>query len=81
MRNYLQQLGLWDEAYEDQVWESWREKINTATSRAAERPEPGWETVWENVYEDLTPAMIEQREEFRQHESHLERTNEGEFPL
>ena len=81
MRNYLQKLGLWDETYENEVWETWRDKINEATNRASEQPEPGWETVWENVYEEPTPQMIEQREEFREHESHLERTNEGEFPL
>ncbi len=81
MQKYLQQLGIWSEEYENQVWEEARHRIQEATSQAADAPHPKWETLFEHVYETMPPALVEQRNALIERESHLEMTNEGEFPL
>lgn len=81
MRNYLKQTGIWTEEYEEQVWEKARAQILEATNNASEVPHPEWETVFDDVYEKLTPQLEEQKRELMERESHLEMTNEGEFPL
>ncbi len=81
MQKYLQQLGIWSEEYENQVWEEARHRIQEATSQAADAPHPKWETLFDNVYETMPPALVEQRDALIERESHLEMTNEGEFPL
>lgn len=80
-RRYMQSLGIWTEAYENQVWEEARTRINLATSEAEATAEPSWDSLFEDVYAELPPALIRQRDELIEKESGFERQHEGEFPL
>ncbi len=80
-RNYMKQLGIWTEEYEEQVWEEARTQINLATTEAGTRPEPSWASLFDDVYEDMPPALARQRDELLENESEFERADEGEFPL
>lgn len=80
-RRYMQQLGIWTEAYEEQVWEAARTRINLATTEAEKRPEPTWESMFEDVYAEMPPALAHQRDELLSKEREFERQQEGEFPL
>jgi pyruvate dehydrogenase E1 component alpha subunit len=80
-QKYMQKLGIWTEAYEKQVWEEIRARINLATSEAETTPEPSWSTLFDDVYEELPPSLIRQRDELLENESEFERQQEGEFPL
>lgn len=81
MKKGLQQWGLWDEDYEARVWEMTRQEITDATNLAQERPQPEWASMFEDVYSYMPPALREQQQALIQNESHLELTQEGEFPL
>ncbi|MGE0199611.1 MAG: thiamine pyrophosphate-dependent dehydrogenase E1 component subunit alpha [Candidatus Melainabacteria bacterium] len=81
MKHYMQQLGLWSEEYETRIWEEIRFKINQATNEAEQRPQPRWESIFENVYEGMPPHLQAQCDELIANESHLTLTNHGEFPL
>jgi TPP-dependent pyruvate/acetoin dehydrogenase alpha subunit len=80
-KKYMQSLGIWTEAYEEQVWEEARTRINLATTEAAQRPEPNWESLFEDVYAEVPPALARQRDELLEKEREFERQQEGEFPL
>jgi pyruvate dehydrogenase E1 component alpha subunit len=80
-RAYMQTLGIWTEAYEEQVWEEARTRINLATTEAESRPEPSWASLFEDVYAEVPPALARQRDELLENESGFERQDEGEFPL
>lgn len=81
MKRYMQQLGLWTETYDNEVWESARSQINKATADAEARPQPEWESMFDHVYSDVPPFLQAQRDELMARESGLELSNEGEFPL
>ena len=80
-KRYMQQLGIWTEEYDAQVWEEARSKIALSTTDAQKRPEPTWASLFEDVYEDVPPALAAQRDELLEKESEFERADEGEFPL
>lgn len=80
-KKFMQQLGLWSEAYEEEVWERARNQINTATNEAEKQPEPSWASMFEDVYAEIPPALAAQRDELIEKESEFDRSNEGEFPL
>lgn len=80
-RKYMQKLGIWTEAYEEQVWEETRTRINLATAESESTPEPDWATLFDDVYEEVPPALARQRDELLETESGFERQHEGEFPL
>jgi TPP-dependent pyruvate/acetoin dehydrogenase alpha subunit len=80
-KHYMQQLGIWSEAYEEQVWDEARTRINLATTAAEKRPEPSWASMFDDVYAEIPPALAHQRDEFLEKEKGFERQHEGEFPL
>ncbi len=80
-KRYMQQLGIWTQAYDDQVWEETRTRINLATTEAEKRQEPDWASMFEDVYAEMPPALAAQRDELLEKESGFEREQEGEFPL
>ena len=80
-RKYMQKLGIWTEAYEEQVWEETRTRINLATTEAETTPEPSWASLFDDVYAEVPPALARQRDELLETESGFERQHEGEFPL
>ncbi len=80
-KRFMQQLGIWTEAYETQLWESIREKMVEFTNAAEKIDEPSWETMFDDVYAELPDALRRQRDELIATESEFPRDNEGEFPL
>jgi len=80
-KQYMQTLGIWTEAYEEQVWEEARTRVNLATTDAESRPEPSWASMFEDVYAEMPLALARQRDELLENESGFEREDEGEFPL
>lgn len=77
----LEKLGLWTAADEEQAWTEAREKVNTGTASAAKRPEPEWASLFEDVYSELPPTLVRQRDELLARERGFERQQEGEFPI
>ncbi len=64
MRKYLELKGLWTHDQEDALRKELDDSI-TATIREVERaPPPALETLFADVFEDLTPALREQMEEY-----------------
>ena len=80
-KQYMQGLGLWTEAYEEQTWEAARTRINQSTVEAEKKSEPTWASLFEDVYAEVPPSLARQRDELLQNESDFEREHEGEFPL
>ncbi len=80
-KQYMQTLGIWSEAYEAQVWEAARTRINLSTTEAEKRPEPSWASMFEDVYAEMPASLARQRDELLANESSFERQDEGEFPL
>lgn len=80
-RAYLQEMGLWTEAFESDVRESAQSKINLAVKQAESLPQPKWETLFEDVYSYVPESLADQRADILTHEKGLNLTNEGEFPL
>jgi TPP-dependent pyruvate/acetoin dehydrogenase alpha subunit len=80
-RTYLKSLGLWDEAYEARIWEEAQNEVNQGTTESAKKPEPDWDSLFEDVYAELPPALARQRDELLEKESEFPRQQEGEFPL
>lgn len=81
MKRYLQQVGIWTQEYEDEVWESCRFRINKAIADEENNVQPEWSTMFEDVYAEMPKSLQMQRDELLAKESGLELTNEGEFPL
>lgn len=81
MKRYLQQVGIWSQEYEDEIWETTRFKINKAIADQENTAQPDWSTMFENVYAEMPESLKVQRDEFLARERGLELTNEGEFPL
>ncbi len=77
----LESLGIWTEAYEADVKASIQNKISEAIKVAESLPQPPWESLFEGVYSNDPQALMAQKEDILTHESGLELTNEGEFPL
>lgn len=80
-RTYLKSLGLWDEAYEARLWEAAQNEVNQGTTESAKKPEPNWDSLFEDVYAELPPALARQRDELLEKENEFPRQQEGEFPL
>lgn len=77
----LKEMGLWTQTYEAEVRESIQERLAQAVKTAESLPQPEWETLFTDVYSYVPQALQAQREDILAHESGLELTNEGEFPL
>lgn len=80
-RQRLEEWGLWNGEYEQEVRETIREKINQAIQHAESLPQPEWETLFDNVYSYEPQSLADQKQDILTHEKGLELTNEGEFPL
>lgn len=81
LKALLQHRDMWSQEWDDGVWQRARDAINQATTEAAARPEPTWESLFDDVYAEVPPALAEQRDTLMATESQFPRANEGEFPL
>jgi TPP-dependent pyruvate/acetoin dehydrogenase alpha subunit len=80
-RAILEKLGYWNQEDETKVWEVARETVNAATVDAAAVEEPTWDSMFEDVYAELPPALSRQKDELLARERGFERQHEGEFPI
>ncbi|HLU38621.1 MAG TPA: pyruvate dehydrogenase (acetyl-transferring) E1 component subunit alpha [Planctomycetota bacterium] len=80
MKRYLQQRGLWSEAFETEVQESAKAAIQEAVKRAEALPPPSPDSLFEDVYQNLTPQLEEQRRELLAL-GEQGKEEEGAFPL
>jgi pyruvate dehydrogenase E1 component alpha subunit len=60
---YLKHKQLWNEAFEQQCAEGAKAAIAAAVNTAEALPNPGPETMFDDVYMNLTPQLKEQRQE------------------
>ena len=79
-KRYLQQRKLWTEAFETEIAESTKTAINEAIKRAEARPAPKPESMFEDVFLNLTPQLQEQRAELMSLGGPATE-HEGAFPL
>lgn len=79
-QRYLEQKGLWDEQFESEVAEKAKTAINDAIKRAEEVGAPAIESMFEDVYMNPTPQLVEQRDHLLTLEGPAEE-QQGEFPL
>ncbi len=80
-REYLTEMELWTEAWETEIRENAQARLSEAIKIAESLPQPAWETLFDDVYSYVPQALADQKEDILAHESGLELTNEGEFPL
>ncbi len=79
-QKYLQKKKLWTEDFEKECQEESKTKINAAIKYAEAQQRPPLDSMFEDVFMNLTPQLIEQREALKSLEG-PEAENVGEFPL
>lgn len=81
-RKYLEDRGVWTQAWEDELSEAFRKELSGAIARAEDIPRPDPETLFDHVFAERTPTLQAQwdalKDELPQRESW---EDEGEFPL
>jgi pyruvate dehydrogenase E1 component alpha subunit len=79
-RRYLAQRGIWNETYEQELVERCKARLKAALEAAEPLPKPAAATLFDDVYMNRTPQLVEQCREL---ESLGAKTDEqeGEFPL
>ncbi|MEM0952075.1 MAG: thiamine pyrophosphate-dependent dehydrogenase E1 component subunit alpha [Cyanobacteria bacterium P01_H01_bin.74] len=81
-RRFLTHAGLWNEAYEQSVWDQATSSINQAVTAAeSSKHDPDWQSMFEDVYADMPPALTRQMTQLLAREEGIVRTDSGEFPL
>lgn len=80
-QSYMKALGLWSEEYEQDLRARIKEEINLAANQAEKIDEPTWESLFDDVYAEVPPALARQRDELMAKEKDFPRDNQGEFPL
>ncbi len=80
-RARLEEFGLWNQAYEDELQTSVQERISNAVKQAEALPAPEWDTLFDDVYAEMPQTLQMQKADILAHEQDLDLSNEGEFPL
>jgi pyruvate dehydrogenase E1 component alpha subunit len=79
-RKYLQQKGVWSEAFDKEVRETARAELKVAVDQAREAPLPAAATLFDDVFREPTPQIEEQRRELLGLEEPAT-GEQGAFPL
>ena len=79
-QRYLQKKKLWTEAWENEIRERTKDELNAAIERAEARPRPSLDSMFDDVYMNPTPQLIEQRAELKSLDG-PESSDLGAFPL
>jgi 2-oxoisovalerate dehydrogenase E1 component alpha subunit len=79
-QRYLQKKKIWTEAWDLEIHEEIKADLNAAIKRAEARPRPSLESLFEDVYLNLTPQLKAQRDALLSLEG-PESADIGEFPL
>ena len=72
--------ALTDEALQA-IWEAVEKDVYEATDEAYKVAPPAWETVFDDVYSELTPQLEDQKRDLLHHETGLVLAHAGAFPL
>ncbi|KAI1482159.1 thiamine diphosphate-binding protein [Daldinia eschscholtzii] len=67
LRKYMEAKGLWDESKEKEARDSIRREVLKAFSEAEREKKPPIRTMFEDVYEELTPDLKVQMEQLKRH--------------
>ncbi|XDG05803.1 hypothetical protein ABKA04_005418 [Annulohypoxylon sp. FPYF3050] len=67
LRKYMETRGFWDESKEKDAKESIKKDVLKAFSEAEREKKPAIRTMFEDVYEEMTPDLKAQMEELKQH--------------
>ena len=62
-RRYLDRRGLWSQALHDELVRAIEADISAAVDRAEKIPAPALSTMFDDVYAELTPKLVEQRDQ------------------
>lgn len=65
LRKYLEKKGIWDDAKENEARTRIRKEVLKAFAEAEKEKKPPLRTMFEDVYEDITPDTRKQMEELR----------------
>ncbi len=79
-QRYLQQKGVWSDAFDKATVEQAKTAINDAIKRAAARQPPAPQTLFDDVFMDVTPQLEEQRAQLLSLEGEADE-EQGAFPL
>ncbi|KAI0433718.1 dehydrogenase E1 component [Xylaria sp. FL1042] len=80
LRKYMEAKGIWDETKEKEARESTRREVLKAFSQAEREKKPPIRTMFEDVYEELTPELRSQMKELRDHlEKYPDEYDLGEY--
>jgi 2-oxoisovalerate dehydrogenase E1 component alpha subunit len=69
----LEKLSLWNEQQEKELVTQVRKDVLSALGRAEKEKKPAWNELFTDVYDELTPNLVEQKQELIQH---IQRHNE-----
>ncbi len=64
LRKYMEEEGIWDDAYEKIVWDDAKAKVSDATKKFESVSPLTPLDMFSNVYEELPPEIEEQRKDF-----------------
>ncbi|KAK6957056.1 hypothetical protein Daesc_002341 [Daldinia eschscholtzii] len=67
LRKYMEAKGIWDESKEKEARDSIRREVLKAFSEAEREKKPPIRTMFEDVYEELTPDLKVQMEQLKRH--------------
>ncbi len=79
-QKYLQKKKLWTEAWEKELQEEGKKQINAAIKLAEANPPPKPESMFEDVFMNMTPQLKQQRDELMALGGEMD-SEQGEFPL
>ncbi|KAI8635642.1 2-oxoisovalerate dehydrogenase alpha subunit [Xylariaceae sp. FL1651] len=80
LRKYMEAKGFWNEAQEKEARESIRRDVLKAFSEAEREKKPPIRSMFEDIYEELTPELKAQMRELRDHlEKYPEEYDLGEY--
>lgn len=80
LRKYMEAKGIWSEAKEKEARESTRRDVLKAFSEAEKEKKPAIRSMFEDVYEELTPDLKAQMRELKEHlEKYPDEYDLGEF--
>ena len=66
LQKYLHRRGLWNEAWEKEVWAAARDAVSKAVAQSQAHPAPAPEDMFDHLYAELPPILQLQKEEMLQ---------------
>ncbi|MBI2543211.1 MAG: pyruvate dehydrogenase (acetyl-transferring) E1 component subunit alpha [Candidatus Aenigmarchaeota archaeon] len=64
LKKYMEDEGIWNEAYDKEVWDNAKAQVSEAVKKFESVPPPSPLDMFTNIYEELPPEIEEQRKDF-----------------